>query len=141
VVALVAVVSAVATLALRDPASARLDQEAARLSALLESARAEARSLGLAVTWRPQPPADGSVSGDDFRFDGLPATEPMPTHWLSPGVVAEVVGAPVLVLGPEPMIGAQRVVLRLDDQQLALATDGLGPFVVVAADGDASGRP
>ena len=29
------------------------------------------------------------------------------------------------------MIGAQRIVLRLDAQRLVLATDGLGPFVVV----------
>ena len=142
VVALVAIVSALATLALRDPAANRLDQEAARLSALLESARAEARSLGLAVTWRPLPPGGtgSDATGADFRFDGLPASESMPTQWLAPGVVAEVVGAPALVLGPEPMIGAQRVVLRLDDQQLALATDGLGPFVLVG-DADATGRP
>jgi general secretion pathway protein H len=33
-------------------------------------------------------------------------------------------------LGPEPLIGAQRIVLRLDEQTLTLATDGLGPFVV-----------
>ena len=40
-------------------------------------------------------------------------------------------GARAVVLGPEPMIGAQRIVLRLDAQRLVLATDGLGPFVVV----------
>jgi general secretion pathway protein H len=34
-------------------------------------------------------------------------------------------------LGPEPLIGAQRVVLRLGDQRVELGTDGLGPFVVV----------
>jgi hypothetical protein len=28
------------------------------------------------------------------------------------------------------MIGAQRIVLRLDEQRLALATDGIGPFEV-----------
>jgi len=36
--------------------------------------------------------------------------------------------------GPEPVIGAQRIVLRLGDQQLQLATDGLGPFAVVDAE-------
>ena len=35
------------------------------------------------------------------------------------------------MIGPEPMIPAQRVVLRLEDQRLAIATDGLGPFAVV----------
>jgi general secretion pathway protein H len=58
----------------------------------------------------------------------------LPTHWLVPGIVAEVVGASALVLGPEPLIGAQRVSLRLDDRRMALATDGLGPFVAVPDD-------
>lgn len=57
----------------------------------------------------------------------------MPTRWLAPGVEAQVAGATALVLGPEPLIGAQRVDLRLEDQRLALATDGLGPFVLVSA--------
>ena len=43
-----------------------------------------------------------------------------------------MVGARALVLGPEPLIGAQTIVLRLDDQRVTLATDGLGPFVVGA---------
>ena len=131
VVALIALVSALATFALRDPAATRLENEAARLSALLESARAEARALGLAVVWLPLPKDPAEPAGADFRFGGLPATAAMPTHWLAPGVEAQVIGAPALVLGPEPMIGAQRVNLRLADQRIALATDGLGPFIVV----------
>jgi general secretion pathway protein H len=31
-----------------------------------------------------------------------------------------------VVLGPEPLIGPQRIVLRLREQRLTLATDGLG---------------
>jgi general secretion pathway protein H len=131
VVALIAVVSALATLAMRDPAATRLDHEAARLSALLESARSEARALGLAVSWQPLPRDGAAVDAGDFRFDGLPPSDAMPTRWLAPGVIAEVVGAPALLLGPEPMIGPQRVILHLEDQRTALATDGLGPFVVV----------
>lgn len=138
VVALIAVASALATLALRDPAVNRLEQEAARLSALLESARAEARALGLTVTW--QPALRDNSEGADFRFEGLPAAQAQPTRWLAPGVQAQVVGATALVLGPEPIIGAQRVVLRLGEQRLDLATDGLGPFVLVAA-GDAPAQP
>jgi general secretion pathway protein H len=42
-----------------------------------------------------------------------------------------VVGARALQLGPEPIIGAQRLVLELDTRRLILATDGLGPFVPV----------
>lgn len=131
-VALIAIVSGLATLALRDPAAARLEQESARLSALLESARAEARALGLAVTWKPLPRDGSSPDAADFRFEGLPAADAMPTRWLARGVTAQVIGASTLVLGPEPMIGAQRVVLRLDEQRATLATDGLGPFAAVA---------
>ena len=128
VVALIAIASAVASLALRDPAATRLDHEAARLVALLEVARTEARAAGLAASWQPETPAEG-VPG--FRFVGFPPSNDRPTQWLVPGVSAQVVGARAVQLGPEPMIGAQRIVLRLDEQRLTVATDGLGPFVVV----------
>jgi general secretion pathway protein H len=134
VVALIAIASGLAALAVRDPATTRLEQEAARLSALLESARGDARAFGLTVTWRPLAKDDSSTGTADFRFDGLPPIDPLPTNWLAPGVTAEVVGAPALVLGPEPMIAAQSVTLSLDKQRTTLATDGLGPFVAVAED-------
>ena len=53
VVALIAMASGLVTFALRDPAATRLEQEAGRLTALLESARAEARASGLRVIWEP----------------------------------------------------------------------------------------
>jgi general secretion pathway protein H len=127
VVALIAIASAVVSLALRDPASTRLDHEGARLVALLEAARTEARASGLPASWEPRPV---QVGAKGFRFVGLPASSELPSNWLNPGVSAEVVGARALVLGPEPLIGAQTIVLRLDDQRLTLQTDGLGPFVV-----------
>ena len=132
VVALIAIASAVASLALRDPAAARLEQEAARLVALLESARAEARASGLAARWEP---LSEQADGSGFRFVGLAAVEPMPTRWLEASTSAQVIGARAIVLGPEPLIGAQRILLRLDDQRLTLATDGIGPFVVTDNDG------
>ena len=127
VVALIAIVTAIASLALRDPTAAKLEQEAARLAALLESARAEARASGLPARWEPvAEPADGS----GFRFVGLAPREPLPTRWLDANTAAQVIGARAIVLGPEPLIGAQRIVLRLDDRRLILATDGIGPFLV-----------
>jgi general secretion pathway protein H len=66
-----------------------------------------------------------------FRFVGLITAEPLPTQWLAEGVSAEVIGARALVLGPEPLIGPQRIVLRLGERNLTLATDGIGPFVPV----------
>lgn len=133
VVALIAVASAVASLALRDPAATRLDQEGARLVALLEAARTEARSAGLTVVWAPLVDADG-IAG--FRFVGLPPSPDRPSRWLAQGVTAEVASASrTVVLGPEPLIGRQLIVLHLDEQSLRLETDGLGPFVAV---GDAT---
>ena len=129
VVVLIAVASSVASLALRDPASTTLEREGARLAALLESARAEARASALAAYWEPVTP----TAEPGFRFVGLPPSEALPTRWLDSGVTAEVVGARAITLGPEPLIGAQRIVLRLREQRLVLGTDGLGPFVVADA--------
>lgn len=127
VLALVAVASGLVSLTIRDPNATALEHEAARLAALLESARAEARASGLLVRWEPH----ASPGSNEFRFLGLPVSSDMPKNWLAPGVSAEVVGAGAAVLGPEPLIGAQRIVLHLEDRHLTLVTDGLGPFEVV----------
>ncbi len=136
VVALIAIASAVASLALRDPASTRLEHEGARLVALLEAARSEARATGLAASWEPRAAQEGA---EGFRFVGMPPSSELPTQWLAAGVTAEVLGARAVVLGPEPLIGAQRVVLHLEAQSLTLATDGLGPFTVI--DGESAAAP
>jgi len=140
VVALVGLASSLVALALRDPAASRLEHEAARLAALLESARAEARASGLAVRWVPGRGADAPADAPDFRFVGLPRMVALPTRWLDPATTAEIVGARALQLGPEPIIGAHRIVLRLADRRLDLVTDGLGPFTV-AADEATAGLP
>jgi general secretion pathway protein H len=139
VVALIAIAASLASLALRDPSSTQLEHEGARLVALLESARAESRASGVAVRWEPRRDetsrgtSDGSPPAD-FRFVGLTGLTEMPSRWLNEGVSAEIVGARAIALGPEPIIGPQAIVLRLDDQRLTLATDGLGPFAVTVTD-------
>jgi general secretion pathway protein H len=70
-----------------------------------------------------EPPAE-----QRFRFAGLATLEGTATGWLAEGVSAEIIGVRALTLGPEPLIGPQRIVLRLGERNLALATDGLGPF-------------
>jgi len=126
VLAIIAIGTALVSLTLRDGTQNRLDEEGARLSALLESARAEARASGITVRWAP---ADASASdGAQFRFIGLPPGAELPTRWLGEGVSAEIVGARALLLGPEPVLPAQQLVLHLDDRRLVLATDGLAPF-------------
>jgi general secretion pathway protein H len=132
VVAIVALATAGATMALRDSSATQQEREGLRLSAMLESARAQSRTSGVPVVWRQRP--------DGFEFVGVKpkrvAQDSLaePRIWLSPETRAEVTlptGAQVLVLGPEPLIAAQRLVLLQGDRQLTLATDGLSPFAVV----------
>ncbi len=133
VLAIVALATAGATLALRDSSATRLEREALRLSAMLESARAQSRTSGIPVVWRTAP--------QGFEFLGLrpreedPDSLAGPRSWLDPQTRAQIVrpvNAPSLVLGPEPLIAAQRVVLLLGERQLTLATDGLAPFAVMS---------
>ena len=137
VLAIVAVSAGLATLALRDSSSTQLEREAVRLAALLEMGRAESRVTGTAVRWMPES-ADTSraVRAEDgalpagFRFLGLSRQAPLVRHWLDPRVVAQVPPPGWLLLGPEAILPRQSVVLRLDDQQIEVGTDGLGPFEV-----------
>lgn len=125
VITLLAVVVGMATLSLRDSNANRLEEEAARLSALFEGARARSRAMGLEVRWLPR-----GEDGRGFVFQGLPADAGLPAAWLDERTAAQIIGAPFVRLGPEPLIGAQRVVLRLEDRALVLATDGMGPFLI-----------
>ena len=124
VVAIIAIASAGVAFSLRDASHTRLDQEAQRLAALLEAGRAQSRASGVPLRWR--------VTLQGFVFDGLAAdTAALPTVWEHSETQAHS-NAPVL-LGPEPLIGAQQVRLWLQDtpsRSLWVATDGLRPFVV-----------
>ncbi len=128
VMAMLAIATATISLALRDPSAAQLEREAERLTALFETARAEARAASLPVFWAPL--ADSS--GDHFRFHGLPEPLQLPRRWLGTPVAVEILGARAITLGPEPLIGAQRLRLRLGEQRLLLGTDGLSPFAPIA---------
>ena len=131
VVALIAIGTAITSLALRDRSQSHLEEEGVRLAALLEAARAQSRIAGTDVRWEPV--VGTSASGDNgFRFTGLPekAAAALPQRWLDPEIQARVVNAPALLLGPEPLLPRQRVVLSLGDHELGVSTDGLGPFAV-----------
>ena len=122
VVALVAIASAGVAFTLGDSSQTQLDREAERLTALLESARAQSRASGVPVRWRATP--------GGFVFDGLPART-LPENWLQAGTTA--VGPAVLRLGPEPLIGRQEVALAVQGNPtrvVRVATDGLRPFAV-----------
>jgi general secretion pathway protein H len=126
VVALIAVAAAGVSLSWRDSADIALARDAQRLASLLETARAQARASGVAAQWQP------TASG--FEFTGLPRHQ-LPSQWLNDSTRATV-KAPI-VLGPEPMIGPQTVVLSHAQSnppspatRLWLVTDGLRPFTV-----------
>lgn len=124
VLTLIAVTTAGVSFALRDSGQAVLEREAVRLAALLESARQQSRANGAPVRWVAQPAG--------FRFEGLPQS-PGPGRWLDAGTAAQA--SPPLLLGPEPLIAAQQVVLvhaAAPGRAWRVATDGLRPFTAEA---------
>ena len=123
VVSLMALATAGVTLALRDSGHSLLEREAVRLAALLEAGRAQARASGTPVRWQALPQGG-------FRFEGLP-TPSLPSAWLNPGT--RIAGPDRLVLGPEPLLPPQAVVLVHPEYpgiQLRVASDGLRPFAL-----------
>lgn len=127
VVALIAVATAGAVLSMRDSVSSALERDAQRLAAMLEAGRARSRASELPAVWQ--------LAGNGFVVRGLLQPE-APQSWLSADTRA-VVGPPVM-LGPEPLIAAQRIELYSASQprqRLWVATDGLRPFTVQAASG------
>ena len=144
VLLVIAIASGLVGLALQDGASSRLDREAQRLAALLEAGRAEARASGVAVRFElagANPGLSGATStganqgsdGANFHFVGLPPGLLHADRWLDADIQAQIAGGRSLRLGPEPLIGAQRIVLSLGGRQLALVTDGLAPFALDTA--------
>ena len=132
VVAIIALATAGVSLALRDSSATQLEREGLRLSALLESARAQSRTSGVPLQWRN--------TGSGFEFLGAApqanARDALASvrSWLQPdtrALITQPAGAQTLVLGPEPLIAAQRLVLMQGDRRLTLGTDGLSPFAVL----------
>lgn len=126
VVSIIAMASAGVAFAMRDSAQTQTEREAQRLAALLESARAQSRTLGVAVVWRATP--------DGFHFDGLPAGS-LPEHWLD--AATQVAPGSRLELGPDPIVAAQVLTLQRSGDSgpgWQVSTDGLRPFRVQIAD-------
>lgn len=127
VVAIIAIGSTGVAFSVRDASATQLEREALRLASLLEAGRAQSRASGQPLRWR--------AVEDGFRFEGGLDTG-LPTRWLSEGV--QVRGEPVLVLGPEPLIGPQSVDLfasQAPGRSYRVATNGLQPFNVSPLEG------
>lgn len=126
VVAVIAIGTAVASLALRDSTADALARDGERLAALLESARARSRAAGVQVLWRP--------TAEGFVFEGQPpGTDPLPTRWLDSQT--RTMGNAPLILGPDPLIGPQSVLIhRAGTHQpvVSISTDGLRPFTAAS---------
>ena len=128
VIALIAIGTAAVSFSLRDSAQTVLERDAERLSALLESARARSRSSGVPVRWHPV--IDASSPPASFVFEGLPP-QTLPTSWLSP--TTQVAANSLLILGPDPIIGPQSVMLWSQNFRLWVSTDGIQAFRVQRA--------
>jgi general secretion pathway protein H len=133
VISIIAIASAGVAFAMRDSAQTQLEREAQRLSALLESARAQSRTRGVTVVWRS--------TDEGFVFDGLPSGT-LPGNWLDPATV--VAANSRLELGPDPIIAAQSITLHNQQQATVgwrVASDGLRPFTVQTVDTTAAATP
>jgi general secretion pathway protein H len=123
VLTIVAVATAGVAWALRDTDHDRLEQQAVRLQAQLEVARALARATASVVRLRWLP--------DGYVFEGLPENDialQRPQRWMDGRITAREARA--VVLGPEPMGAPWRIELSLGAARLALASDGWSPVTV-----------
>jgi general secretion pathway protein H len=143
VLAIIGVAMAGVSLSLRDSSQTQLEREAQRLMAVLEAARAQSRTSGIALIWQTTP--------EGFVIRPALTHNPIATRtdtWLTAGTQA-LVSTPtasanntspanLVVLGPEPILTPTRITLSVvtaNSKQAApalnIGTDGLRPFQVV----------
>lgn len=135
VVAIIAIASAGVMFAIPDASTTALERDAQRLAALLDSARAQSRASGLAITWKPTEQGfvfEGMAKIKNEKTGEMEDLVKYPTTWLSSETQVEL--ASNLALGPEPIIAPQEVVLRHAARSLILATDGIRPFGIKSSD-------
>ncbi len=144
VLAIIGVAMAGVSLSLRDSNQTQLEREAQRLVAVLEAARAQSRTSGVALIW--QPTAEGFVIRPAIAPNQAlsNSASPIATRtetWLTTGTQAAINTATrtnLVLLGPEPILAPARITLSVATSNnakpaptLSLGTDGLRPFQVV----------
>jgi len=147
VLAIIGVAMAGVSLSLRDSSQSQLEREAQRLVAVLEAARAQSRTSGMALIW--QSTAEGFVIRPALAPNqALNHTTARAETWLTMGTQASIgtVGASTnntaqanqVVLGPESILAPARITLSVatannaqPSPTLSIGTDGLRPFQVV----------
>ena len=136
VLAIIGLSMAAVSLSLRDRHLAQLEREAQRLVAVLEAARAQSRTSGIALIWQVTP--EGFVIRPTQTPSALTTRQ---ATWLNLDTQAVVnaqtnsdnptTAANVVVLGPEPILAPTRITLRSVAATLHIGTNGLQPFQVV----------
>ena len=153
VLAIIGMAMAGVSLSLRDSSQTQLEREAQRLVAVLEAARAQSRTSGVALVW--QASAEGFVIRPALATNASQgnstATNPIATRnetWLTAGTQAAIstatasannaTPANLVVLGPEPILAPVRITLSAaaantskTQPSLSIGTDGLQPFRVM----------
>ena len=161
VLAIIGFAMAGVSLSLRDSNQTQLEREAQRLVAVLEAARAQSRTSGIALIWQTTP--EGFVirptlvtnpsqsSNTAIASTPTNVSNPIASRtetWLTAGTQAVVstatasanttTPANLVVLGPEPILTPARITLSVAAANnakvapvLTIGTDGLRPFQVV----------
>jgi general secretion pathway protein H len=161
VLAIIGFAMAGVSLSLRDSGQTQLEREAQRLVAVLEAARAQSRTSGIALIWQATPEgfvirpayAPNPTQGGNNTITSAPGNAASPIaarteKWLAMGTQALVSNAAqsinnaapanLVVLGPEPILAPARITLSVaaansakPATSLSIGTDGLRPFQVV----------
>jgi len=152
VLAIISIAMTGVSLSMRDNHQTQLEREAQRLVAVLEAARAQSRTRGVALIWQTTP--EGFVIWPSPTSSQAPirtAANPMATRtesWLSAGTQAMIhtsatptnnaPPANAVVLGPEPILAPAHITLSRPQANssatsptLRIGTDGLQPFRVL----------
>ena len=138
VIALIAIATAGVSFAIRDNESTLLDREADRLSVILETARVQSRSSGVALAWLPLAQGFVVLPAVELKTTPLEIEAGRISPWLSSDINVQIVSkslsARSILLGAEPMIAPSSVILRSGARRVLVATDGLRPFAVQSMD-------
>jgi general secretion pathway protein H len=157
VLAIIGFAMAAVSLSLRDSSQTQLEREAQRLVAVLEAARAQSRTSGIALIWQATPegfvirPAlSPSLSSGTASGNAAGSIAARTETWLAAGTQATVATvtattsstnntpANLVVLGPEPILPPAHITLSAATTNsakpatsLSIGTDGLQPFQIV----------
>jgi general secretion pathway protein H len=157
VLAIIGFAMAAVSLSLRDSSQTQIEREAQRLVAVLEAARAQSRTSGIALIWQATPegfvirPAlSPSLSSGTTSGNAAGPIAARTETWLAAGTQAAVATVTAttsstnntpanwVVLGPEPILAPARITLSVATANsakpatsLSIGTDGLQPFQIV----------